>query len=111
MELQIIEGNIKLVKREIPKKPSVELIPFFCNELNLSKDCIKKSREIAEDTLRKKGYSELGMTPRTFVASVIYVSSIMCKESRSQSQVASATETSEVSIKKGYQKIAEMLDV
>lgn len=104
-------GKIQLVKDQVPNKSSIELIPYFCEELDLSKDCQNKIVELKEKVFKKRGLSQMGMMPRTFVGSLIYISSTMCSERRSQREIAVALESTEVSIRKGTKKLTKFLEL
>lgn len=111
MELKLINGQFKMVPKEIPNRPSMELIPYFCKELKLSKKCMIKIEELKKKALKKTSISEMGMVPKTFVVSLIYISSVLCKEARSQREICTVTATSELSIRKGSKYICDLLKI
>jgi len=87
----------------------VKIIRNYCSRLNLSENCVRKIEEICDTFLKKKYMSNSGVNPRTFLAGAIYISSAMCRESRTEEDVANALGTTPASLRKGKAVILDEL--
>ncbi len=86
-----------------PKKYVTKL----CSQLQLSYDTTRKTEEIVDTIIRKELSS--GRGPLGIVGASIYLASVMCKEKRTQKEVAAAAGVTEVTIRNRYKEIVTVL--
>ncbi|THE65272.1 transcription initiation factor IIB [Salinadaptatus halalkaliphilus] len=81
-----------------PKK----YVPRFCSELELSEEVQNKANEIIDTTADQGMLS--GKSPTGYAAAAIYASALLCNEKKTQNEVASAAQVTEVTIRNRYQE-------
>ncbi|MFP8889195.1 transcription initiation factor IIB [Natrialbaceae archaeon A-CW2] len=86
-----------------PKK----YVPRFCSELELSEEVQSKANEIIDVTTEKGLLS--GKSPTGYAAAAIYASSLLCNEKKTQREVASVAQVTEVTIRNRYQEQIEAI--
>jgi len=98
----------KLGLKLIPTSP-IDYIPRFCSGLNLHAEVQSKSVEILRQAIEKDLTSGCG--PTGVAAAAIYISSILCRDRRTQRDVAEVAGVTEVTIRNRYKELAEQLDI
>jgi transcription initiation factor TFIIB len=88
-----------------PKK----YVPRFCSELHLSEEVQSKANEIIETTAEKGLLS--GRSPTGYAAAAIYAASLLCNEKKTQRDVATVAQVTEVTIRNRYQEQMEAIDI
>lgn len=86
-----------------------QYLPRFASELGVSEEVEVKAREII-DVSAKKGLLS-GKSPTGFAAAALYAASLLCNEKRTQSEVATVAQVTEVTIRNRYQEQIEALGV
>ncbi len=81
-----------------PKK----YVPRFCSELELSEEVQAKANEIIDTTAEQGMLS--GKSPTGYAAAAIYASALLCNEKKTQNEVASVAQVTEVTIRNRYQE-------
>ncbi len=81
-----------------PKK----YVPRFCSELELSEEVQVKANEIIDTTAEKGMLS--GKSPTGYAAAAIYASALLCNEKKTQNEVATVAQVTEVTIRNRYQE-------
>ena len=84
-------------------------IARFCSELKLSRKVVEKSSDILKEVIERELIS--GRGPVGVAAAVIYISTVLCDEKRTQKQIANVAGVTEVTIRNRYKEIAEILDI
>ena len=80
----------------------------LCSQLELSHSATKKTKEIVDSIIRMELAS--GRGPLGIVGASIYLAGVLCKEKRTQKEVAAAAGVTEVTIRNRYKEIVEVLD-
>ncbi|MFC4248149.1 transcription initiation factor IIB family protein [Natribaculum luteum] len=96
--------------RYISKELSLEMepvdpkkyVPRFCSELELSEEVQAKANEIIDTTAEKGMLS--GKSPTGYAAAAIYASALLCNEKKTQNEVATVAQVTEVTIRNRYQE-------
>ncbi|NGM70546.1 transcription initiation factor IIB [Natronolimnobius sp. AArcel1] len=81
-----------------PKK----YVPRFCSELEVSEEVQSKANEIIDTTAEQGMLS--GKSPTGYAAAAIYASALLCNEKKTQAEVASVAQVTEVTIRNRYQE-------
>jgi len=105
--------NYRFISRELklkllPTSPQ-DYISRFCSELKLSSDVKAKTLEILKEAAKHELTS--GRGPTGIAAASIYISSIICGERRTQSEISEVACVTEVTIRNRYKELAEKLDI
>jgi len=105
--------NYRFISRELklkllPTSPQ-DYISRFCSELKLSSDVQAKTLEILKEAAKHELTS--GRGPTGIAAASIYISSILCGERRTQSEISAVACVTEVTIRNRYKELAEKLDI
>lgn len=79
----------------------------YADELNLSQNAIDKGYAILENKHEKEG---LDGNSKQLAAGAIYISSILVGERKTQIEIGKVAEISNVSVSKGYKKMADHID-
>nr|MDO8078498.1 transcription initiation factor IIB [Candidatus Freyarchaeota archaeon] len=95
------------LKIEIPPVNPVEFIPRFTTALNLTGPVQKKAIELIRKAY-DKGLTS-GRGPTGIAAAVVYISSIILNERRTQKEVSEAAGVTEVTIRNRYKELVEKL--
>ncbi|MFC6960583.1 transcription initiation factor IIB [Halocatena marina] len=84
-----------------------QYVPRFCSDLDLSEEVQTKANEIIDVTAGNGLLS--GKSPTGYAAAAIYAASLLCNEKRTQNDIASVAQVTEVTIRNRYQEqIKEM---
>lgn len=94
--------------KNMPTTPE-DYIARFCSELRLSSNVQSKTMEILKEAKEKRLLS--GRGPAGAAAASIYISSLICREPKTQREIADVAGVTEVSIRNRYKEIAEKLDI
>ena len=94
--------------KNMPTTPQ-DYIARFCSELRLSSNVQSKTMEILKEAKEKRLLS--GRGPAGAAAASIYISSLICREPKTQREIADVAGVTEVSIRNRYKEIAEKLDI
>jgi transcription initiation factor TFIIB len=86
-----------------------EYVPRFCSDLGLSKDVQATTCEIIETTAEQGLLS--GKSPTGYAAAAIYAASLLCNEKKTQTEVATVAQVTEVTIRNRYQEQIEAIDI
>lgn len=86
-----------------PKK----YLPRFCSELGVSDEVRTKAEEII-DVSADRGLLS-GKSPTGFAAAAIYSAALLCNEKRTQQEVATVAQVTEVTIRNRYQEQLEAM--
>ncbi|MFB0560108.1 MAG: transcription initiation factor IIB [Candidatus Lokiarchaeia archaeon] len=94
---------------EIPPVNPMDYIPRISNSLNLSGSVQKKAIELMQKA-HKKGLTS-GRGPTGLAAAVIYISSVLMNERRTQREISEAAGVTEVTIRNRYKELVEKLEL
>jgi len=83
-----------------------EVVLHFCRKLDLSEKVVDRTLSLW-GKIKDKNLRE---TDKTILASLIYISSILCKETRSQREIGNILGISDVSIRGCYHKILSITE-
>ncbi len=97
------------LKIEIPPINPMEFIPRFSNALNLSGSAQKKAIELMQKAY-EKGLTS-GRGPTGLAAAVVYISSVLMNERRTQREISEAAGVTEVTIRNRYKELIEKLEL
>jgi transcription initiation factor TFIIB len=86
-----------------------EYVPRFCSDLGLSEDVQTTTCEIIETTAEHGLLS--GKSPTGYAAAAIYAASLLCNEKKTQTEVATVAQVTEVTIRNRYQEQIEAIDI
>ncbi|WP_114578751.1 transcription initiation factor IIB family protein [Saliphagus sp. LR7] len=89
-----------------PTDPT-EYVPRFCSKLEVSEEVQAKAMEIIEITTEKGLLS--GKSPTGYAAAAIYAATLLCKEKKTQREVADVAQVTEVTIRNRYQEQIEAI--
>ncbi len=92
----------------IPTSP-LDYVPRFCSALNLHGEVQSKTVEILRQASEKE-FTD-GRGPTGLVAAAIYIASILCRDRRTQSEIAKVAGVTEVTIRNRYHEMAEGLEI
>ncbi len=92
----------------IPTSP-IDYVPRFCSALNLHGEVQSKTVEILRQTSEKE--LTAGRGPTGLAAAAIYIASILCRDRRTQSDIAKVAGVTEVTIRNRYHELAEGLGI
>lgn len=92
----------------LPAKPQ-DYIVRYCDALNLPEKVRKHSKELLDEAAERDLVSGLG--PSGLAAAAIYIGSHLENEGRSQREVATAADISEVTLRCRYKKLANELGI
>nr|MDO8082236.1 transcription initiation factor IIB [Candidatus Freyarchaeota archaeon] len=95
------------LKIEIPPVNPMEYIPKFSSALNLTGSAQKKAMELMQKVC-EKGLTS-GRGPTSIAAAVVYISSILMNERRTQREVSETARVTEVTIRNRYKELIEKL--
>jgi len=98
----------KLELKLLPTTPP-DYIPRFSSKLKLSNDVQVKTMEILKNAAGKELTS--GRGPTGLAAAALYIASVICKERRTQREVADVAGVTEVTIRNRYKELAKKLDI
>jgi len=87
-----------------------KIIVTKSNGLPNQKELIFKSAQIIEKVQLLREFQMIYISPRIFVASILYVSSKLCGERIPQEQVAEICGTTSVSLRKMVKRISDSLE-
>lgn len=85
-----------------------QFVPRFCSELETSRAVQRKAVDILEDAA-EAGLTS-GKSPTGLAGAAIYIAAILCEERLTQSEIASVAQVTEVTIRKRYQEMLEVVD-
>jgi transcription initiation factor TFIIB len=85
-----------------------KFVPRFASELDLSQSVKTKAKEIIRETAEKGLLS--GKSPTGFAAAAIYAAALLCNEKKTQREVASVADVTEVTIRNRYQEQIEAME-
>ena len=113
MSKKEIGRSYRFISRELklkllPTSPQ-DYISRFCSELKFSSDVQAKTLEILKEAAKHELTS--GRGPTGIAAASIYISSILCGERRTQSEISEVACVTEVTIRNRYKELAEKLDI
>lgn len=97
------------LKLKVQPASPTDYISRFSNELKLTGKTQRKALEILRTAEDKKILN--GRAPIGIAAAVIYVSSVLCGERRSQKQVADVSSVTEVTIRNRYKELITKLNI
>jgi transcription initiation factor TFIIB len=97
------------LKIEIPPVNPMEYIPKFSNALNLTGPTQKKAMELMRKVC-EKGLTS-GRGPTSVAAAVVYISSILMDERRTQKEISETAGVTEVTIRNRYKELVEKLEL
>ncbi|MEM3586187.1 MAG: transcription initiation factor IIB [Candidatus Jordarchaeaceae archaeon] len=97
------------LKLEIPPVNPIEYIPKFSSALNLTGPVQEKAVELMQK-VSEKGLTS-GRDPTSIAAAVVYISSILMKERRTQKEISEAAKVTEVTIRNRYKELVEKLKI
>jgi transcription initiation factor TFIIB len=97
------------LKIEIPPVNPIEYIPKFSNALSLTGSAQKKAMEIMQKVC-EKGLTS-GRGPTSIAAAVVYISSLLMNERRTQKEVSETARVTEVTIRNRYKELVEKLKI
>jgi len=80
-----------------------------CKVFDLSEKCVGKVVELRDKFIRNNNLSNCGITPKSFLAGLIYVSSTLCREVRTQKQIERGMSISTQTLRKAKDKIVTEL--
>ena len=80
----------------------------LCSQLELSYETTTKTQEIVDTIIAKELSS--GRGPLGIVGAAIYLAGVLCKEKRTQKEVAAVAGVTEVTIRNRYKEIVDVLD-
>lgn len=114
---RIDRREIARTYRHISQKLGLELkpadpkqyVPRFCSDLELSEEVQTKANEIIDVTAETGLLS--GKSPTGYAAAAIYAASLLCNEKRTQHDIASVAQVTEVTIRNRYQEQIEELNI
>jgi transcription initiation factor TFIIB len=92
----------------IPVDP-VKYVPRFASELDLSETVQAKAVEIIQVTAEKGLLS--GKSPTGYAAAAIYAASLLCNEKKTQREVATVAQVTEVTIRNRYQEQIDAMGI
>lgn len=95
------------LKIEIPPVNPMEYIPKLSNALNLTGSTQKKAMELMQKAY-EKGLTS-GRGPISIAAAVVYISSILMNERRTQREISETARVTEVTIRNRYKELIEKL--
>jgi transcription initiation factor TFIIB len=108
-----IGRTYRFISRELKLRINVptplSYVSRFCSELKLSRKVVEKSSDILKEVIERELIS--GRGPVGVAAAVIYISTVLCDEKRTQKQIANVAGVTEVTIRNRYKEIAEILDI
>lgn len=87
----------------------VKYVPRFTSELDLSEEVEAKATEIIHTTAEQGLLS--GKSPTGYAAAAIYAASLLCRERKTQREVAAVAQVTEVTIRNRYQEQIEALEI
>jgi transcription initiation factor TFIIB len=79
-----------------------QYVPRFCSALDLSPDVARRAREVV-DVAADRGLLS-GKSPTGYAAAAIYLAALLVGEKRTQQEVASVAEVTEVTVRNRYQE-------
>lgn len=85
-----------------------QFVPRFCSELDADSDVQRKALEILADAA-SEGLTS-GKSPTGLAGAAIYIAGILCEKRRTQSEIASVAQVTEVTIRKRYQEQLAVVD-
>ncbi|MFC1663650.1 transcription initiation factor IIB family protein [Patescibacteria group bacterium] len=85
-------------------------VPRFCSELNLNNETKLEAMDLLQKLEKKKSIPS-GMSIIGFVASIIYMASIITGDWRKQKDIAAVTGVTVVTIRKRYKQIVKELGI
>lgn len=91
-----------------PVDPS-QYVPRYCTELDVSSEVERKAVDIIERTAEKGLLS--GKSPTGYAAAAIYTASLLCRENRTQKEVAEVAQVTEVTIRNRYQEQIDAIGI
>jgi len=80
----------------------------LCSQLELSYETTMKTQEIVDTIIEKELAS--GRGPLGIVGASIYLAGVLCREKRTQKEVATVAGVTEVTIRNRYKEIVDVLD-
>ena len=98
------ELNLKLM----PLQPQ-DYLSRFCRKLELNEDIERKALDMLQ-MIEEQGLTS-GRGPTGIAAAIIYITSLVERDNRTQSEVATVAGVTEVTIRNRYKEIAENLDI
>jgi len=108
-----IGRTYRFISRELKLRINVptplSYVSRFCSELKLSRKVVEKSSDILKEVIERELIS--GRGPVGVAAAVIYISTVLCDEKRTQKQIANVSGVTEVTIRNRYKEITEILDI
>ena len=81
----------------------------LCSQLELAPDTTRKTQEIVDKVIKNELAS--GRGPLGIVGAAIYLAGVLCKEKRTQKEVATVAGVTEVTIRNRYKEIVEVLNI
>ena len=99
----------KELQMEIDLTEPKKYVTKLCSQLQLSQKTTKKTEELVETIIKKELIS--GRGPLGIVGAAIYLASVLCKEKRTQKEVARAAGVTEVTIRNRYKEIVNVLGI
>lgn len=114
---RIDRREIARTYRHVSQKLGLELepadpkqyVPRFCSDLELSEEVQTKANEIIDITAKEGLLS--GKSPTGYAAAAIYAASLLCNEKRTQHDIATVAQVTEVTIRNRYQEQIEEMNI
>jgi transcription initiation factor TFIIB len=96
---------VRELKLEVQPADPLEYLPRFASELELADETERRARELLETAKRQNVHS--GKSPVGLAAAAIYAAGVLCNDALTQSEVSTATDMSEVTIRNRYQELLQ----
>jgi transcription initiation factor TFIIB len=108
-----IGRTYRFIRRELKLKTHVPnplaYVTRFCNQLEVSQKVKNKSIEIIREASEKELIS--GRGPTGVAAAAIYISTVLCKEKKTQREISDVARVTEVTIRNRYKELAKKLGI
>jgi transcription initiation factor TFIIB len=100
---------VRMLKIQIPVASPENYISRLCGQLYLNGKTQKIVKELLKDA-NDKGLIT-GRSPLAIVGAIIYIASIITHEKRTQAEIASAANVTEVTIRNRYKELKDILEI
>jgi transcription initiation factor TFIIB len=100
---------IRMLKINIPLATPENYITRLCGQLHLN----GKTQKLVKDLLKEATDKGLinGRSPLAVVGALIYIASIITREKRTQAEIATAANVTEVTIRNRYKELKDILNI
>jgi transcription initiation factor TFIIB len=100
---------VRLLKLSMPPTSPQYYIPRFCGQLGLNGETQKKVKELLIEA--SDNGLICGRSPVAMVGALIYIASLLTHQKRTQAEIASVANVTEVTIRNRYKELKSVLEI